>query len=430
MRRDHEASLGGFKSKAFQYNIRDAQNSLNTIGVFPELKFAIDIQRCGTLEYDNAPRRETSVPLHEDYNRQLYQQDFSFWPTFHPEFQKVEQNQWTTVENQFYPVPQGYPCPIESRVQYLPFRTYFPGYPQAFHAQEFQYFVVVDFEATCDKEKNPHPQEIIEFPSVLVNSMTGQLEASFQTYVRPAYHQNLTDFCKELTGIQQIQVDRGVPLGEALFMHDRWLEDKGIKNTNFAIVTWSSWDCRVMLESECRYKRIRKPPYFNRWINLKVPFQEVFGGVRCNLKEAVQLAGLVWEGRAHCGLDDARNTARLLSLLMRRGFRLSITDSLMWHAGERPPARQQQPERAANSSPLPPAPTPPPQRLKQLLAQATPFHPCQESREASMRCFCGVMSCKRMVRKPGPKHGRFFFGCGNWTTTRGAVCPYFEWASS
>ena len=64
------------------------------------------------------------------------------------------------------------------------------------------------------------------------------------------------------------QVDRGVPLGEALFMHDKWLEDKGIKYTNFAVVTWSSWDCRVMLESECRLKSLRKPPYFNRYVLL------------------------------------------------------------------------------------------------------------------------------------------------------------------
>ncbi|KAF9593915.1 hypothetical protein IFM89_026043 [Coptis chinensis] len=137
-------------------------------------------------------------------------------------------------------------------------------YPQEFQFQEFHYFVVMDFEATCDKDRNPHPQEIIEFPSILVNSMTGQLEASFQTYVRPVYHQHLSDFCKELTGIQQLQVESGVPLSEALLMHDKWLEDKGIKHTNFAVVTWSNWDCCVMLESECRFKRIRRPPYFNR----------------------------------------------------------------------------------------------------------------------------------------------------------------------
>ncbi|KAI3829273.1 hypothetical protein L1987_03392 [Smallanthus sonchifolius] len=181
--------------------------------------------------------------------------------------------------------------------------------PVIYQHQEFRYFVVIDFEATCDKERNPHPQEIIEFPSVIVSSLTGQLEACFQTYVRPTCNQLLSDFCRDLTGIQQFQVDRGVTLSEALVRHDKWLEMKGIKNANFAVVTWSNWDCRVMLESECRFKKIHKPSYFNRWINLKVAFSEVFGGAKCNLKEAVQIAGPSWQGRAHCGLDDARNTA-------------------------------------------------------------------------------------------------------------------------
>nr|DAD42809.1 TPA_asm: hypothetical protein HUJ06_001039 [Nelumbo nucifera] len=222
-----------------------------------------------------------------------------------------------------------------------------------------------------------------------------------------------------------INVDRGVPLSEALLMHDKWLEDKGIKHTNFAVVTWSDWDCQVMLESECHFKRIRKPPYFNRWINLKVPFREVFGAVRCNLKEAVQLAGLAWEGRAHCGLDDARNTARLLAHLMRWGFRFSITKSLMWQPPDRPLTWQQSPDRplGANHHPL---------KLKQPLVPLVQYHPSHvdPGKERQIYCFCGVKSSKRMVRKPGPKHGSFFFGCGNWTATRGPLCRYFEWASS
>jgi len=276
--------------------------------------------------------------------------------------------------------------------------------------QEFQYFVVIDFEATCDKDSNPQPQEIIEFPSVLLNSATGQLEASFQTYVRPMYNQQLTEFCKELTGIQQIQVDRGVPLSEALLMHDKWLEEKGIKNKNFAVVTWSNWDCRVMLESECKFKRIRKPPYFNRWINLKVPFMELFGGARCNLKEAVQLAGLTWEGRAHCGLDDARNTARLMALMMHRGFKFSITNSLTWQSDSNPP-KEESSQAGLSSGPV------------GAVGLIGPVGP------PPMYCFCGVMSSKNMVRRPGPTQGRCFFGCGNWTATRRAVCNYFVWAS-
>ena len=33
-------------------------------------------------------------------------------------------------------------------------------------------FVVLDFEATCDEARPPKPQEIIEFPVVLVDART------------------------------------------------------------------------------------------------------------------------------------------------------------------------------------------------------------------------------------------------------------------
>lgn len=148
-----------------------------------------------------------------------------------------------------------YPYPIENQLQCVPINMLSQGYSREQY-QEFQYFVVINFEATCDKDKNPHPQEIIECPSVMVSSVTGQLEACFQTYVKPTRNQLLSDFYKDLTGIQQIQVDIGVTLSEALLRHDKWLEKKGIKKANFTVVTWSSWDRRVMLESECRFKKI------------------------------------------------------------------------------------------------------------------------------------------------------------------------------
>ncbi|RCV23860.1 hypothetical protein SETIT_5G038800v2 [Setaria italica] len=359
-------------------------------------------------------------------SRPFYRQEFYAWPYIYSDYQMVRQPLPYGFDSQFYQVNRDHGFPIENRVQYLPFKMLPQGHPHDAQLQEFQYFVVIDFEATCDKVNNPFPQEIIEFPSVLVNSATGKLEECFQTYVRPTYHQFLTDFCKELTGIQQIQVDRGVPLGEALLMHDKWLEDKGIKNTNFAIVTWSNWDCRTMLESECRFKRIRKPPYFNRWINLKVPFHEVYGDVRCNLKEAVQLAGLTWEGRAHCGLDDARNTARLLALMMHRGFKFSITNSLVWQPQPAPQSTtcQLSPDRS-------PDPVQPQHKPNEMLGSPVQVNPYAASagKDRAMYCYCGVLSRWSVVRKPGPMQGRFFYGCGNWTATRRAICPYFAWAS-
>lgn len=157
------------------------------------------------------------------------------------------------------------------------------------------------------------------------------------------------------------------------------------------------------------------------WINLKVPFQEMFGGGRCNLKDAVQLAGLTWEGRPHCGLDDARNTARLLSAIMRRGFRFSITNSLM-----RQPMLD-------NRQMDPGSPSSPPQRPLKEPVMVTPlqFHPFLDpmGRDRCPYCYCGMRSNRGMVCRPGQAHGRGFYGCGNWTSVRHAACNYFAWAS-
>ncbi|XP_019449321.1 PREDICTED: uncharacterized protein LOC109352015 isoform X2 [Lupinus angustifolius] len=391
-----EASLKCLQGKGFPCNFQRNGSSLEG---FTELKSEHGTHPGGDIaEHNRHFCNEFLEPSNELRTISAYHRDYSTWKTCHVNSHKVQHCQMNPFESHFYPYP------VNNQLQYVPINMVPQGYPPEQY-QEFQYFVVIDFEATCDKDKNPHPQEIIEFPSVIVSSITGQLEACFQTYVRPTCNQLLTDFCKDLTGIQQVQVDRGVTLSEALLRHDKWLEKKGIKNCNFAVVTWSDWDCRVMLESECRFKKIRKPPYFNRWINLRVPFREVFGAVRCNLKEAVQIAGLAWQGRAHCGLDDAKNTARLLALLMHKGFKFSITKSIMWQTVADASLFPQYPYKAKDVS-------------TSLVQQYHPF------------CYCGVKSSRGMVRKPGPKQGSLFYGCGNWTATRGARCHYFEWAST
>ena len=61
------------------------------------------------------------------------------------------------------------------------------------------------------------------------------------------------------------QVDAGVPLQVALSQHDTWLKERGVSGREFAVVTWSDWDCKVMLEAECKWRGIQKPLYFNRW---------------------------------------------------------------------------------------------------------------------------------------------------------------------
>ncbi|CAL5075575.1 unnamed protein product [Urochloa decumbens] len=279
---------------------------------------------------------------------------------------------------------------------------------QSFRMREFDYFVVIDFEATCKEGSRIYPQEIIEFPAVLVDAATGGLLSSFRTYVKPRHHPVLTAFCKELTGIQQEQVDSGVELAEALAMHDAWLAAAGIAKNRLAVVTWGDWDCKAMLEFECTFKGIAKPAYFNQWVNLRVPFEAAFGAGRRNLQEAVREAGLQWDGRLHCGLDDARNTARLLAEVMRRGVHISITGSLV-------PAHLPEPE---------PEPEP------QLQPQVAPLNYCLNwCAGGAGCCYCGVPFRGNMLMMPGPTQGRYFFSCGNWTPSLRSMRPFFVWAA-
>ncbi|KAJ1288336.1 hypothetical protein BS78_02G081600 [Paspalum vaginatum] len=267
----------------------------------------------------------------------------------------------------------------------------------------FDYYVVVDFEATCEKDARIYPQEVIEFPAVLVHGVTGELLSAFRTYVRPRYHPILSAFCRELTGITQEDVDGGVDLADALVLHDAWLVAAGAARDRVAVVTWGDWDCRTLLDNECALKEIVKPFYFERWVNLRVLFESVFGARRRNLQEAVQEAGLRWDGRAHCGLDDARNTACLLADLMRRGVTISITGMF--------------------TVLMAPKEDEVPQPSLQLLAQPLP------QMSSHCHCYCGIPIKIDMVMTLGPMQGQYFYICGNWTPEFGAICPFFLWAA-
>ncbi|KAL8590141.1 ERI1 exoribonuclease 2 [Nucella lapillus] len=211
--------------------------------------------------------------------------------------------------------------------------------------QEFDYLIVIDFESTCWERDKTKTQEIIEFPAVLLNTKTGQVESEFHYYVQPQEHPTLSAFCHELTGISQVQVEDGIPLSLCLrkfcqWIHGLWQErsirllgdrvtDSGDRAVSLAaIVTWSDWDLGVCLHYELRRKQIAKAPCFNQWIDLRAKYTKFYGRKPKGLNGALQDVGIEFEGRQHSGLDDSRNTAMLAWRMIRDGCVLSITKSL------------------------------------------------------------------------------------------------------
>ncbi|XP_050757218.1 ERI1 exoribonuclease 3 isoform X2 [Gymnogyps californianus] len=140
----------------------------------------------------------------------------------------------------------------------------------SFPPQRYHYFLVLDFEATCDKPQI-HPQEIIEFPILKLNGRTMEIESTFHMYVQPVVHPQLTPFCTELTGIIQGMVDGQPSLQQVLERVDEWMAKEGLLDPSVKsiFVTCGDWDLKVMLPGQCQYLGLPVADYFKQWINLK-----------------------------------------------------------------------------------------------------------------------------------------------------------------
>jgi len=196
--------------------------------------------------------------------------------------------------------------------------------------QHFDYFLVLDFEATCIKDGKIYPQEIIEFPILKVNSRTLQVQSQFHQYVHPDVHSELTPFCTELTGIIQEQVDGQPDIQTTLKMVDKWMRDENLLNPEVRsiFVTCGDWDLQTMLPSQCKYFNIEAPPYFNSWINIKKPFCDVTKTYPKGMMPMLDILGLKHVGRHHSGIDDCRNIANILKGLGGRGHIFRATGQL------------------------------------------------------------------------------------------------------
>lgn len=127
----------------------------------------------------------------------------------------------------------------------------------------YAYLFCIDFEATCfdiPSHKRRKIQEIIEFPAVLINLKTGVIEAEFHRYVRPVEIPELSDYCKNLTGITQEMVDQAQTLQQVMEEFRGWIKQtikeknlimpktrKSNIDGNCCLVTWTNWDFLIQV---------------------------------------------------------------------------------------------------------------------------------------------------------------------------------------
>ncbi|MXQ84216.1 hypothetical protein E5288_WYG014174 [Bos mutus] len=200
----------------------------------------------------------------------------------------------------------------------------------------YDYICIIDFEATCEEGNPPEfIHEIIEFPVVLLNTHTLEIEDTFQQYVRPEINTQLSDFCISLTGITQDQVDKADTFPQVLKKVIDWMKLKELGTKyKYSILTDGSWDMSKFLNIQCQLSRLKYPPFAKKWINIRKSYGNFYKVPRSQTKLTIMLEklGMDYDGRPHSGLDDSKNIARIAVRMLQDGCELRVNEKM--HAGQ------------------------------------------------------------------------------------------------
>ncbi len=157
----------------------------------------------------------------------------------------------------------------------------------------------------------PDQMETIEIGLVVIDLETLEIVDEFQRFVRPQINPTLTDFCKQLTSIQQSDVDGALTYQE---VGDE-LRTFAASYPDAAWASWGDYDAR-QLERNAGFAAcpslLEGVPHFNarKW------HAGLYDDRPKSLKQTVESLGLVWHGIYHRGIDDARNVASIIKEML------------------------------------------------------------------------------------------------------------------
>ena len=180
--------------------------------------------------------------------------------------------------------------------------------------------VVIDIEmctVSSKSQKYPGKHEIIQIGAVMMNDLY-EIVDKFSTYVTPRYGK-INNYILSLTGISERTIKGAPEIEEALEAMIQWIGER-----EAIFFSWSPTDyyqIRKEVRWKCREEVKEEPGWAwllnqDNWIDYQEAFGKRLGSTRnLALMEALDLAEVEIEGRLHDGLDDAYNTACLISKL-------------------------------------------------------------------------------------------------------------------
>lgn len=168
-------------------------------------------------------------------------------------------------------------------------------------------YIIYDLEATC--WENPPPgyvQETIEIGAFRVNHF-GEVRGKFNRFIRPVLHPVLSPFCRQLTTIEQQDVNRANTFPTVIQEFIDWAY---IEEDEYVLCSWGNFD-RKQFASDCALHRL-DADWTARHVNLKEQYTKM-KRLRnsIGLRKAVEREEILFTGQHHRGISDAENLTKV-----------------------------------------------------------------------------------------------------------------------
>ncbi len=173
-------------------------------------------------------------------------------------------------------------------------------------------YIILDIEATCWKAPPPDPRsEVIELGAFRVNQF-GEVRGKFARFVRPVLNPTLSDFCRQLTSIQQVDVNRARPFPEVV---EEFLEWAKIGDEEHLLCSWGGFDRRTLADN-CALHGL-DAGWTAAHANLKDHYMKMYRlRTPIGLRRAVEREGFDFTGTHHRGISDAENLTKVFLKFM------------------------------------------------------------------------------------------------------------------
>lgn len=174
-------------------------------------------------------------------------------------------------------------------------------------------YIIFDLEATCwdAYERDDQESEIIEIGAVKLNQF-GEFRGRFDRFVRPVLNPSLSNFCRQLTTIDQVDVNRANTYPDVVDEFKSWAR---IGEEDYILCSWGGYD-RKMLIKDCKLHQLDYD-WANEHINLKEQYANINRLKKgIGLQAACRRENIEFTGTPHRGISDAENLAKIFLVYM------------------------------------------------------------------------------------------------------------------